>query len=316
MDPRSAPLTDVAVFLSTLFDKGRLVSKIRGYRSAIAAIHTGFPDGSCVSTASSLTGLVRVFFLERPPAQKFLPAWSLPCVLEALAKAPFEPLAEASLRDVTIKTVFLIAITSGHRRSALHALSAAPGHIRWDGVRLIPNPSYVAKNQTASSKPVEIFLSNLSRHTHRCPKTRSGVLSGPSSTFSRTKDRRSGDQFFIFTREPFSPASRDVISKWIVAAIRAAGSSVLSPGVTPRAHDTRSICASWALFTGVSVEEIRQPICSRLIIHLLFTFGMSPPPSCLFLVQPFWRRHFPVNPIHCPLWGSRSQASRTFSVWV
>ena len=29
-------------FLSSLFDKGRLVSKIRGFRSAIAAIHTGF----------------------------------------------------------------------------------------------------------------------------------------------------------------------------------------------------------------------------------------------------------------------------------
>ena len=141
------------------------------------------------------------FFLERPPARKFLPTWSLPCVLEALAKAPFEPLAEASLRDVTIKTVFLMAIASGHRRSALRALPAAPGHIRWDGVRLIPNPSYVAKNQTASSKPVKIFLSSLSRHTHRCPTTRSGVL----KYLSRTKDRRSGDQFFICTREPFSP---------------------------------------------------------------------------------------------------------------
>ena len=117
-------------FLSSLFDKGRLVSKIRGYRSAIAAIHNGFPDGSCVPTAPSLTGWVRVFFLERTPARKFLPTWSLPCVLEALAKAPFEPLAEASLRDVTIKKVFLMAIASGHRRCALHALPAAPGHIR------------------------------------------------------------------------------------------------------------------------------------------------------------------------------------------
>ena len=171
----------------------------------------------------------------------------------------------------------------------------------------------MAKNQTASSKPVKIFLSSLSRHTHRCPTTRSGVL----KYLSRTKDRRSGDQFFICTREPFSPASRDVISKWIVAAIRAAGPSVLSPGVTPRftrhqEHQTRP----GRCLRGFSVEEIRQPIGSRLILHLLFTFGMSPPPSCLFLVQPCWRRLFPVNPIHCPLWGSRSQASRTFSVWV
>ena len=60
-----------------------------------------------------------------------------------------------------------MAIASGQRRSELHALSAAPGHIRWErgGVRLIPNPSYVAKNQTASSKPVEIFIQPLSAHS-------------------------------------------------------------------------------------------------------------------------------------------------------
>ena len=106
VDPRSAPLTEIADFLIALFDKGRTVSTISGYRSAIAAIHTGFADGSRISTAPSLSGLVRAFFLKRPPTRKLLPAWSLPGVLEALGKAPFEPLAEASLRDVTIKTVF------------------------------------------------------------------------------------------------------------------------------------------------------------------------------------------------------------------
>ena len=208
-----------------------------------------------------------------------------------------------------------MAIASGHRRSALRALPAAPGHIRWDGVRLIPNPSYVAKNQTAS-KPVKIFLSSLSRHTHRCPKTRSGVLSGPWSTFGvlRTGGRAIS---FSFARGSLFPPLREMSFRsglWLLSvqlAPRCCRPGLRLVHTTPGASD-----ASWALFTGVSVEEIRQPIGSRLILHLLFTFGMSPPPSCLFLVQPCWRRHFPVNPIHCPLWGSRSQASRTFSVWV
>ena len=260
VDPRSAPLTEIADFLIALFDKGRTVSTISGYRSAIAAIHTGFADGSRISTAPSLSGLVRAFFLKRPPTRKLLLAWSLPGVLEALGKAPFEPLAEASLRDVTIKTVFLTAIASGQRRSALHALSAAPGHIRWErgGVRLIPKPSYVAKNQTASSKPVEIFIQPLSAHSSVTEDKIWCPVRALKYYWSRTKDRRSSDQLFIITRDPFTPASKEVISKWIVAAIRAAGPSVLSPGVTPRAHDTRSISASWALFSGVSVEEIQQ----------------------------------------------------------
>ena len=159
VDPRSAPVHHIAVFLIDLFDKGRSISTIRGHRSAIVAIHSGFADGTCVSTAPCLSNLIRALFLKRPPVRKLLPSWSLPAVLEALTKAPFEPLAEASLRDLTI--VFLVAIASGQRRSVLHALSSASGHIRWErsGVRLIPNPYYIAKNQTVSSHPVEIFYS-------------------------------------------------------------------------------------------------------------------------------------------------------------
>ena len=260
MDPRSAPLRDVADFLISLFDKGLTVSTIRGYRSAIAVVHAGFSDGASVSTAPSLTGLVRAFFLERPPTRRLLPSWSLPRVLEALARAPFEPLAEASLRDVTIKAVFLLAIASGQRRSALHALSAAPGHVRWEraGVRLIPNPSYVAKNQTASSQPVEIFIQPLSTLSSVAEDKVWCPVRALKYYWARTKERRSGDQLFVITKEPFSPASRDTISKWIVAAIRAAGPDALSPGVSPRAHDARGISASWALFNGVSVEEIQK----------------------------------------------------------
>ena len=129
-----------------------------------------------MTTAPCLGNLVRALFLKRPPSRKLLPSWSLPAVLEALSKPPFEPLAEATLRNLTIKTVFLVAIASGQRRSALHALSTAPGHVRWErtGVRLIPSPSYIAKNQTASSAPVEV-LSNLSRPTPPLRRTKCGV---------------------------------------------------------------------------------------------------------------------------------------------
>ena len=237
-----------------------MISTIRGYRSAIAAIHKGFDDGTCVSTAPCLGNLVRALFLKRPPARKLLPSWNFPAVLEALAKLLFEPLAEASLRDLSVKTVFLVAIASGQRRSALHALSTAPGHVRWErtGVRLIPNPLYIAKNQTASSAPVEVFIQPLSAHSSITEDKVWCPVRALKYYWHRTKAKRSGDQLFIITKEPFSPASRDTISKWIVAAIRAAGPTALTPGVSPRAHDTRSVSMSWALFSGVSVEEIHK----------------------------------------------------------
>ena len=66
VDPRSAPLTEVADFLIALFDKGRSISTIRGYRSATAANLTGFADGSCISTAPSLSGFGACFLPETP----------------------------------------------------------------------------------------------------------------------------------------------------------------------------------------------------------------------------------------------------------
>ena len=258
--PSTASISQIADFLITLFNKGRLISTIRGYRSAIAAIHKGFDDGTCVSTAPCLGNLVRALFLKRPLARKLLPSWSLPAVLEALAKPPFEPLAEASLRDLTIKTVFLVAIASGQCRSALHAFSTAPGHVRWErtGVRLIPNPLYIAKNQTASSAPVEVFIQPLSAHSSITEDKVWCPVRALKYYWHRTKAKRSGDQLFIITKEPFTPASRDTFSKWIISAIRAAGPTALTPGVSPRAHDTRSVSTSWALFSGVSVEEIHK----------------------------------------------------------
>ena len=207
VDPRSAPVHHIADFLFALFDKGRSISTIRGHCSAIAAIHSGFADGTCVSTAPCLSNLIRALFLKRPPVRKLLPSWSLPAVLEALTKAPFEPLAEASLRDPTIKTVFLVAIASGQRRSVLHALSSAPGHIRWErsGVRLISNPSYIAKNQTASSPPVEIFIQPISAHSSVSKDKVWCPVRALKYYWHRTKTKRSGDQLFVITKEPFSP---------------------------------------------------------------------------------------------------------------
>ena len=145
-------------------NKGLAISTIRSYRSAIASCHKGFQDGSSISGSSVLTRLCRSFFLKRPPVKTLLPAGSLPVVLWALSEAPFEPLHKASLNCLAIKAAFLVAIASGHRISTLHALSIEPGHIRWEpnGVRLVPRPDFIAKNQSPSSQSVEIFLPSIS----------------------------------------------------------------------------------------------------------------------------------------------------------
>ena len=56
-----------------------------------------------------------------PKAGWGIPSWNLSLVLHQLNKAPFEPIKEASLKHLTFKTVFFLALESRKKRSEIHA---------------------------------------------------------------------------------------------------------------------------------------------------------------------------------------------------
>ena len=257
IDPPKVSLGELAEFLISLYDKGLSLNTIRGYRSAIAVIHKGFSNGESVSSSIMLTRLMKSFFLTRPSKKTLSPAWSLPKVLQTLSRAPYEPLHKASLKDLTIKTVFLLTTASGQRRSSVHALTTSSGHIRWEKnkVRLLPHARFLAKNQRESSQPLEIVLpsiqslSSIAEDKLWCP------VRALKWYINRTQNLRSSEQLFVSCLPPHKAVSRDTISRWIVSAIKSAGQvALLSDRI--RAHDTRGLAASWALFNGASMEDI------------------------------------------------------------
>ena len=120
VDFRSPPVKSVADFLMYLFEDKKLQpSTIDGYRSAIADKLGNTPVN--ISKDDNLTRLLESFHRDRPKGRRGIPAWNLSLVLHQLTKAPFEPLREASLKHLTFKTVFLLALGSGKRRSEIHA---------------------------------------------------------------------------------------------------------------------------------------------------------------------------------------------------
>ena len=91
---------------------------------------------------------------------KEIPSWNLSLVLHQPTKAPFEPIKEASLKHLTFKTVFLLALGSGKSRSEIHAWQNK--NIRhqseWSKVSLYPSPSFLSKNQLASIPALAVIL--------------------------------------------------------------------------------------------------------------------------------------------------------------
>ena len=157
VDFRSPPVKSVADFLMYLFETKKLQpSTIDGYRSAIA---DKLGDTTVnISKDGNLTCLLDSFHRDRPKGRRGVPSWNLSLVLHQLTKAPFKPLREASLKHVTFKTVFLLALGSGKRRSEIHAWQHK--NIRhqsdWSKVSLVPSPSFLSKNQLAKEGPESV----------------------------------------------------------------------------------------------------------------------------------------------------------------
>ena len=87
--------------------------------------------------------------LQRPRMTPVVPQWDLGIVLEALSKPPYEPLREASLKHLILKTVLLLAIPSAGRCS--ETLVFDPQYIQFKpkgaGVTLNFSPKFILKNQ-------------------------------------------------------------------------------------------------------------------------------------------------------------------------
>ncbi len=83
----------------------------------------------------------------RPPVRSRIPPWDLAVVLNALCRPPFEPIEEITDRHLTLKTVFLLAISSLKRVGDLQALSLAPTHL--DFAPVWPKPFYTLEQGTS-----------------------------------------------------------------------------------------------------------------------------------------------------------------------
>ena len=154
VDFRAPSLKAIVDFLLYLFQDRKLQpGTIDGYRSAIVDKLGNSPIN--VSKDENLTRLLDSFYRDRSKGRRGIPSWNLSLVLHQLTKAPFEPLKVASLKHLTFKTVFLLALGSGKRRSEIHAwLHKNIRHQSdWSKVSLYPSPSFLSKNQLAKEGP-------------------------------------------------------------------------------------------------------------------------------------------------------------------
>ena len=271
LDPNSAPVQHVAEFLSDLAkmtEPGHSLShnSIVGYRTAIGAIHTGFSEGVTVSNHPVLQSVMKGIFNSKATTRQLKPVWDLPKVLGHLSQAPFEPMARASLRNLSVKTAFLIQLASGRRGGWIHVCRMDPAYLRKEsGGFTFLSSLILDKNQSPYFTPEPVFIAALSDHSPddklHCP------IRALKWYLDRIKTIRGQEKaLFISSKEPHPKAEKLTIAGWVKEAM--AGTYRDLPleerlAMNIRAHDTRGVAASWARVAGVSIPEIMNAAAWR-----------------------------------------------------
>ena len=267
VDFGSPPVKSVADFLMYLFEDKKLQpSTIDGYRSAIVD-KLGNTTVN-ISKDDNLTRLLESFHRDRPKERRGIPSWNLSLVLHQLTKAPFEPLREASLKHLTFKTVFLLALGSGKRRCEIHAWQHK--NIRhqsdWSKVSLFPSPSFLSKNQLAKEGPesvAPVVIPALAPTLDKSLKSDRSLCPVRALRYylDRTSDLRQHKELvFVSFKKGFdkdiSPAT---ISSWIKQTVILCYELSDHQAHTlhqVKAHNVRAFAASKAFQSGVSLEQI------------------------------------------------------------
>ncbi|XP_041419257.1 uncharacterized protein LOC121393799 [Xenopus laevis] len=246
-------------FLQSGVEASLSTSTLKGQISAISA----YTDNQWASRP-----LIKQFFKAlsrlRPQNRDSVPPWDLSLVLDALTRAPFEPLEDVPLEILSLKTTFLLAISSARRVGELHSLSTRESKITFlhDKVILKTRDNFIPKVVSKFHMSQDIILPTFFDNPQNEEENRLHHLDVTRCLkiyLQRVADFRKSDNLLLIHEgsKKGLAASKKTISTWIRDCIQSAYSSQTVPGPTSlRAHSTRGIAASWAFHAQVSADTI------------------------------------------------------------
>ena len=251
-------LAKVADFLYWLrFTRGLSVSSLRGYRSVLSAVFRFHLPS--LSSDPVIRDLLRSFRLSSAERVLRPPAWDLSKVLTYLVSPAFEPLAQASFRSLTLKTLFLLALATAKRVGELQALSSIVTFVGADAC-LSYIPQFVAKSESLTRsiprsflvKSLADFAAGLDTDLLLCPVRALRLYLLRARSLSPGRHR-----LFVSPRRPARAMSKNAVSFFLREVISAAAAARPQVG-SLRAHEVRSVSTSVAFHRNWSVTSVLE----------------------------------------------------------
>ena len=211
IDPISASLEDGLEFLHHQYQNGLSYSGINTARSALSTV-IFLPDGSSFGNHPLVSRFLKGVFESRPSLPRYKHIWDVSVVLDYLKTLP--SLEESNLKDIPHKTVMLVALLSGQRCQAVHALTisgmrttSVTVHFEITKLLKTSKPGKHQGHLEFKSYPADLcVVTCLKRYVELTEPVRDGH-----------------DPFWLSYTKPFKPVSRDTVSRWIKNVLEKAG---------------------------------------------------------------------------------------------
>ena len=279
IDPFQASVPQLTDFFNVLFDSGNYKPHtIEGFKACICTTLSLALDKQ-LSHNARLSALMSNFKQSAPSSMFEVPKWNLTLVLNMLINKPFEPLVDCSLKLLTYKTVFLVALASAGRCSELHALSFE--HLTYNEDRscfwLQPHPEFLAKTQPSRDPKFRKVFKIPALADFAGPDLPDRFLCPVRALrlylAKTTKLRKQRKSLFIsFSPSHTGDITKNTIAGWLRRTIRMAHTSATADDIslaraTP--HEVRALSASVAFDRNISLDNIMSACSWRS--HNTFT---------------------------------------------
>ena len=195
------------------------IGTIRGFRSVLHSVlrHNNLD----ISNNRDISDVIKSFVLERPPAKKKSIAWNVDIVLKYLCSERFEQLDKIPLKELTKKTVFLLALALAKRVIELQALSKDVGFCK-EGALVSLLLDFRAKNDNKfKGLPRSFVVKGLTQLVGPEEERKLCPVRALRAYLERTKGLRQEqvENLFLAPKDPSRPASKNALAYFIKSTI-------------------------------------------------------------------------------------------------
>lgn len=234
-----------------MFGKGASSSSLNIARSSLSFFLSYSLD---IKNSETILRLFKYFYNKRPKVAKYFTFWPVKDLLNYLAE--LHPPADLSLKQLTLKTLALIALTSSDRGQTIHAMNIENTALEEDGVSFVIFSKLKHTRKILKPKIIKCISSDI-ESLNVC----SYVLTYMNRTLAiRSKHVAEGREkptqlFLSWTTK--KPVTKQTLSRWLKLSLSLAGIDTQQFS----GHSYRGAGLSNAANQGASIPQIINAGC-------------------------------------------------------